>query len=96
MRRKHQTTLAGHGEEDILAFAWKTLGLLLSLIACCLVSIPALLQSEEPAWAVSQGLVAFLFLWSLNRLLALLLGLQSAGGAAWREQSPGRDEGGSA
>lgn len=96
MTREHEASRGGSGEEDILAFAWKALGLLLGLVAFCLVSVPGVLQTQDPAVSVGQGFGAFLLLWGLNRLLAYALGLRAPSRGAWRGAPLGRDEGGSA
>ena len=68
-------TERGHHHEDIVAFAWKALGILLALGAFALLSIGGLVEGEDPTMPLAQGVAAFLLIWGLNRVVALLLGL---------------------
>ncbi len=73
MRTQHEEC-----HEDIVAFAWKALGLCLALAAFFLLGITGLVYGDDPAGPIVQGAAAFLVLWGLNRALAHLLGLHTA------------------
>jgi anti-sigma-K factor RskA len=56
--------------EDPISYAWRLLGVVLSVVALLAVSLPSLLNGEDPLVASAKAAIAFLAVWGLNRGLA--------------------------
>lgn len=96
MSGKHAPAPGDGGPDHVLASAWRALGLLLGALAFFAVSVSGVLQSGEPVLPVTEGLGAFLLLWSVNRILARALGLDAAPTQSWEEPLHRQDESGGA
>ncbi|HHX40445.1 MAG TPA: hypothetical protein GX715_10810 [Armatimonadetes bacterium] len=71
--------------EDPISYAWRLLGVFLGVVALLAVSLPPLLNGEDPLVASSKAAFAFLALWGLNRVLAAAFDLD-------RPQTEGAEE----
>lgn len=67
------TERVDHG--DPIGHAWRLLGILLGLVAFVAVCLPPLLRGDDPVPASGKAAAAFLALWGLNRVLAVLFAL---------------------